>query len=234
MQNREIGYFLSMIVFLLLSVPCWIIFLNSFFQNDGIRKRDYFFPMGKGAVLYVAALLLSWFFSDKLVLGKVTALRLFFYDLRYYNSFTIALWLFFYLLTLLFGKAKQEGYRFRELLLYVSGLFIGESIYRVIIRESWYGPYELFFFPLGNLGMIVLLAVLLVRMDQAAVAWRILLFFMSLAVVLFFNLVPTLFSMNLPLPASVLGALLFVLSLMIFRAEGKGNLPGSSIKYLND
>ena len=220
-----------MIVFLLFSVPCWFLFLNSFFQNEGIRKRDYFIPLGKGAVYYVVALLVSWFVSDKLVLGQVTPMGVFLYNFRYYGGMSSSLWVIIYFLSLLISRKGSDDYRFREILLMLSAGFFSESLYRTVISESWYGWYELFFLPLGNMGMIILLAVMLVRMDNSYLPGRILLFCLSLIIILSHNIVPALFSYNRPLIASIVGLVLFLGSFFVFTAELGGNLPGGSLKY---
>ncbi len=221
-----------MVIFLLLSIPLWFFFLNTFFQNEGIRKRDFLIPLGKGAVIYVISLLFTWLFTNQLTLGDVTFMGVFFYDFRFYNGLIVSLWLVLYFLFRLLGGNDRQAYPIREIILMLSALYLCDSIYRILIRESWYGLYELFLLPLDNMGQIILLALILVRWDGAVPLHKILLFFLSLGTVLVYSIVPALFTYNYPLPGLITGILFFVVAFFLFLKELSGDIPGSSIRYI--
>ncbi|MDC7219697.1 MAG: hypothetical protein PQJ59_07145 [Spirochaetales bacterium] len=195
-----------------------------------MRKKDYIIPLGKGALFYILALLLTWMFTDRLTLGAVTVLRLFRYTFQYYNGLTVLIWLTASFIFSFFEK-ETSSYRIREYLFMVAALFGGDSLYRVVISESWYGIYELFLLPLSNMALMVFLSLLMVRMDGKTILVKMLLYIFSLAVLFVLNIVPTLYLYNKVLLSLLLGILLFVSSLVLYREELKGGLPGSVIIF---
>lgn len=213
-----------MSIFLFLSIPLWFLFLNSFFKNEDVRKRDFFVPVGKGAILYVGALLLTWLFSRNLSLGEVTFFNLYFYNFLYYNGITIFIWLTLLVIVSSFKKRSGKEYRIREILLFLVPLFFGDSLYRIIIKESWYGIYELFYMPLGNMGMLLLFAVMIERMGKGSHVNKLLHLLFCYIIILIYNFIPTLISFNIILPSVIAGLILFGVSIMLFFRELNRNL----------
>ena len=221
-----------MVIFLLLSVPLWFFYLNSFFLNEGIRRRDFLIPLGKGSVLYVGSLLLTWLFSNRQVLGDVTFLHVYLYDFKFYNGLTSSLWIILFFLTNSLNGRREKGYPLRETMIFLCALYMGDSLYRILTRESWYGIYELFILPLDNLGLINFITLLLVRMHGSALLKRLLLLLLSLAAILIYNVIPTLFTLNYPLPAVLGAVILFVVTFFLFFREIRGDLSGSTLKFI--
>jgi hypothetical protein len=221
-----------MVIFLLLYVPLWFFYLNSFFQNEGIRKRDFLIPLGKGFVLYVVSLLLTWLFTNRLVLGDVNFPRVFVYDFKFYNGLTSFIWIILFFLTNSLNGRKGKGYPLRETMIFLCALFLGDSLYRLLIKESWYGTYELFILPLDNMGLINLLTLLLVRMHGSSLLKRFLLLLISLTSLVIYNVIPTLFTLNYPLPAVLGSVILFAVTFFLFFSEIRGDLAGSSLRFI--
>ena len=206
-------------LFLILSLPLWLLFLNSFYKNVGLRKRDLFIPLGKGSMIFIGSLLLTWLFTIKLNLGRVTPMRVFLYDFLFYNGLTNIIWLSLFFIIQLLGSKKKEKIRTREIMFFMAPLFWGDSLYRVIIQESWYGPVEFFLIPLTNMALLVILTLLITRGEKADLFYKFLYFLISLFFVLIANLVPFFASYNM-LVLSIISTLVFLfLSFFIFFRE---------------
>jgi hypothetical protein len=216
-----------MIIFLFLSVPLWFLLLNTFFTNTDVRMRDFLPTVARGIIIYVCVLLFSVLLTRRLIPGQISFYRLFLYNYKYYNGLTVTIWLLVSTIASFLGKSTS-GYELRENILFFCTLFFADSLFRVIISESWYGVYEYFFLPLANIGQIALLSILLMRMNSAYYPGKILYFFLSFLSLLLFNLVPTLFSFNLIFPAIAFGILIFASSIFLFFKELNGELPGGN------
>jgi hypothetical protein len=202
-----------MILFLVLSIPLWFLFLNSFYRNEGIRKRDFIIPLGKGSVIFICSLLLTWLLTGTLSLGRATLFNLYFYDLLYYNGLTNLIWLTLFFVIQVIWPPVRMKIRTRELMLFLVPLFFGDSLYRWIIQESWYGLYELYFLPLSNMTLLILLALIISREEKEDLIKKILYYLLSIMTILILNFIPLLFSYNLILIAILVGIIFFSFSL---------------------
>jgi hypothetical protein len=210
-----------MILFLVLSIPLWFLFLNSFYRNEGIRKRDFIIPLGKGSVIFICSLLLTWLLTGTLSLGRATLFNLYFYDLSYYNGLTNLIWLTLFFVIQVIWPPVRMKIRTRELMLFLVPLFFGDSLYRWIIQESWYGLYELYFLPLSNMTLLILLALIISREEKEDLIKKILYYLLSIMTILILNFIPLLFSYNLILIAILVGIIFFSFSLFLFIIELK-------------
>jgi hypothetical protein len=210
-----------MILFLVLSIPLWFLFLNSFYRNEGIRKRDFIIPLGKGSVIFICSLLLTWLLTGTLSLGRATLFNLYFYDLSYYNGLTNIIWLTLFFVIQVIWPPVRMKIRTRELMLFLVPLFFGDSLYHWIIQESWYGLYELYFLPLSNMTLLILLALIISREEKEDLIKKILYYLLSIMTILILNFIPLLFSYNLILIAILVGIIFFSFSLFLFIIELK-------------
>lgn len=195
------------------------LFLNSYYRNDRVRKRDFFIPMGKGTIIYIVSLLISWLFTLKVAVGEVTVFSLFRYQFLYYNGFVSLLWMFLFLVSRWVNirrNGSSDTDETREIMLYLLPLFLGDSLYRMIIQESWYGLVELCFIPLGNMGLMTLAAIFINRMIHETSIMRFLYPVLLVFSVFATSVIPLLGVYNLIFISGLWSFLFLGLSLFLF------------------
>lgn len=210
-------------LFLLFSIPLTFLLINSFFNNEDIRKRKILMPFLLGVVFSIPFYLIYWsFFSS--IFNNWTSSSLFFHYFINRDGLASLYITIVIILVYTFGIKKISVSRLREFTAYNAGFFWTLCLYDVLTAEEWFGPLELFFIPLLRLVLLMVLSIHFNRYLQSS-DWKKYMWVAGAVLAPFLTtVVPYMYSLKLFLPSVILLLTVTGGAVVIYLLECRGRL----------
>jgi len=218
-------------LFLLLSIPCSFLLINSYFPR---RKWNPVYTVStilKSLIMAILALVLFWASRFRLDFS-IYMPRLYYYSFVYHGGISLlGAILIFCLWELIPAKLKYNRYqRLREYLLLWGTYFFILSVKDVMSLQGAEGVVYLFVTPLIRISLTILFAIMSDRLLQVKVKGRILLILLMSALAFLLPLLYMQAYLNQFIILVVVTVLFTGFSATLMLLEFKGKIPYGSIK----